>query len=304
MAPLVSWRQTSLGGTAGVAVQRDGTLWLSGVLSPSGSVTFSPQFFLQNTNASDLSYIARLNVDGTPVSIVAAVTNVHSGHLAVDGRGNLLSAWTRWDALGVYVRKHDSTGNLLWEQAFDANQFESLISDKVSGLPATGYGQNSLVVTADGQLLVASYFANHVVGSSGSDFGAVIRELDANGEVVAQRILRTTAINGISLAGIDVAPDGTVIAAGSFTGRLTIDDVSVDASGSDIFVARFHLLPVQLPTLSWTRTSDGVTLTWPAGFVLQTTFSLNQADWQDHAGSSPLTISPASSARFFRLRSE
>jgi hypothetical protein len=262
------------------------------------TVTLSPQLSLRNTGSS-YGYLAKFDPNGTPDSL----TNRPFGQLAVDAQGNLFVVSS--PVGGVWIRKYDPSGALLWERSYDTGKSGTLITGlQLAPTPDMRRSQFALALTTNGDVVVASEFASRVVDNEPADLVTVIRQLNPVGELIAKRQLRTSISGGLRLAGFSVASDGTIIAVGSFTGRLAIDDYSVTANdSSDIFLGRFYLPPYP-PMITWNRTSTGLTLIWPTGFVLQSTTTLNPANWQDTSGSPPMTIPLSSTSQFFRLRGD
>jgi hypothetical protein len=145
-----------------------------------------------------------------------------------------------------------------------------------------------------GGVNLATNKVNFSAMNTGDGFAPVQIRVDPDG-TVDLHYNNQVIFNNVQL------PEFTPIAGGTFaiggrTGGLTanqwVDNLQIQAN-----------LTVAGPRLVATRTPTGMTLTWPAGFKLQSTTNLgNPASWTDVSGAnSPFNVSATEPMRFYRL---
>jgi len=246
------WAQ-SFGGTSSeygrhIAVAADGSVYIAGTFS--GTVDFDPgpgEFLL--TSSSTATFVLKLDSAGRFVwvkSLVPGITKLvvsrSDGGLLLTGSFSstadfdpgpaevLLTSAGNSDA---YVARWDAAGDFVW-----ARRWGGISSDIPYGLAEGG----------DGSLFVTGVFAGSAdfdpgacactLVSAGGDDAFVVR-LDAEGNLIwAKQFGGTGTDTG---RGIAVADDGSVYAAGMFTGTADFDPGTGTASltsagGYDMFV--------------------------------------------------------------------
>jgi uncharacterized protein (AIM24 family) len=217
------------GGSALVAGNFNGELDLgSGELSgsidgflarfgASGIPIWSKKFGVESGGGDTVNDIAVSDTDGS-----IHLTGIASGD-ADFGAGPIAPA--QWSTL--YVTKLAADGEAVFSRAF------------LTDVYANG---RKIAVDNDGNTILAGEFSGNLDlggGSLGSfnEYGFFVAKLDANGNHVWSKGFTTN--QGLQLADIAVAPDGSVLLAGSFNGSLDFGGGELTGqSFYDIFLAK------------------------------------------------------------------
>jgi hypothetical protein len=223
-------------GAEGLAVDRDGNIFLSGLLF--GPIDFGTGTPLPGPTV-DLSagFLVKLDPDCAPLwskqlpnpggETLLALTTDLQGNVIFAGE----LAQSSLGGLGTVVTKLGPNGEIVW-----ARQFGSASPKQPSGIKQT----QRVATDAEGNVLVAGLFHGNI------DFGGIqvfsptpstvfLTKLDPSGATLWSRIVLVA--NEQTQIDIATGPLGQVVVVGSFQGTTSIGGAAVASAGSqDVFV--------------------------------------------------------------------